>query len=148
MNILTTRSQTLRLETEQRSRFMHRFFTPALAAAAILAVVPHAEAGFREQTNWQFRSPAELQVELNREALRQQLNGQQAAGVGGTAIGLGAPEVAGSTVGNQTSGTTSYTVNLNGSGNSVTIDGYLNLSTSQQSEGQSASVTRQGTTGK
>lgn len=127
---------------------MYRAFSLAVGAAATLAIVPPAQAGFREQMNWQFRSPAELQTELNREALRNQLNGQQGVSVGGTAIGLGTPEVAGTTVGNQTSGSTSYTVNLNGSGNSVTIDGYLNLSTTQQSEGQSASVAQQGGNGK
>jgi hypothetical protein len=126
---------------------MHRVMILTIGAAAALALAPSAaQAGFREQMGWQFRSPAELQTGLNREALRLQLdNGGQVTGsLGGTAIGLGGtPAVAGTTVGNQTSGSTSYTVNLNGSNNSVTVDGYLNLSTSQQSEGQSASVTQQ-----
>ncbi|MEK0082905.1 hypothetical protein [Benzoatithermus flavus] len=121
---------------------MYRVLPLAIGSAAALAITSPAEAGFREQMSWQFRGPAELQTELNRETLRTQLNGRQVQG-GATAIGLGVPEVAGTTVGNQTNGATSYTVNLNGSGNSVTIDGYLNLNASQQSEGQSASVAQQ-----
>lgn len=121
---------------------MHHALFLAVGSAAVLAIASPAEAGFREQMGWQFRGPAELQTELNRETLRTQLNGRQVQGSGATAIGL-VPEVAGTTVGNQTNGATSYTVNLNGSGNSVTIDGYLNLNASQQSEGQSASVAQQ-----
>ena len=111
----------------------------AIGMGTVLATGSPAQAGFREQLGWQFRSPAETQTKLNREALRNELDGRDLDG-GSTAVSLGVPEVSGATVGNQTSGTTSYTVNLSGDNNDVTVDGYLNLSTSQQSEGQSSQV--------
>lgn len=111
------------------------------ATVASAAPVPAPAGGFREQLGWQFRSPAELQANLNREALRLQLNGGGKGG--GAAFGLGGPAVVGTTVGNQTSGTTSYTVNLTGDNNDVTVDGYLNLNTSQQNSGQTSNVGQQ-----
>jgi len=122
---------------------MHRAIVAILGATVLLATASGAEAGFREQTAWQFRGPAELQVLLNQETLRNQLDGRDVGDGGGTAIGLGVPGVAGTTLGNQTSGSASYTVNLNGSGNSVTVDGYLNLDTNQHSEDQSSSVAQE-----
>jgi hypothetical protein len=124
---------------------MHRAIAPIVGGTTVLlAAASGAAAGFREQTAWQFRGPAELQVLLNQETLRNQLDGRDVSDGGGTAIGLGAaPAVAGTTLGNSTSGSASYTVNLNGSGNSVTVDGYLNLDTNQHSEDQSSSVAQE-----
>ncbi len=128
-----------------------------LCLVVLLAVpsgFPEAQ-GFREQRSWQFRSASQTQILLNIEALRLQQNGLSnggGSGGGGTTIGLGAPLGAaalgagglnlasGTTVGNSTSGSTTYNVTVTGDGNEITVDGYLNLSTSQISEGQNASV--------
>lgn len=111
-----------------------------MLVVTIAASTEDAVAGFREQQNWPFRSPSELQTNLNREALRNQLNAGTPASAGPTAIGLGVPEAAGTTMVNSTTGTTNYNVTLTGDNNEVTVDGYLNLNTNQNSEGRTSEV--------
>ncbi len=116
-----------------------------LAATLVVADLA-AAAGFREQQSWQFRSPAETQTNLNREALRLQLQQQgtvlRSPGGGGTsiplsggALGLGSSNA---TIGNQTNTTTSVTITVNGDNNAATVDGYLNLNADQVNEGQTS----------
>jgi hypothetical protein len=104
--------------------------------------------GFREQQSWQFRSPAELQTNLNREALRlqQEQNGKILGG--STSIPLstgqsgfgGGGGVAGSatTLGNQTNTTTSVTITVTGDNNDIHVDDYLNLQVEQTTERQTS----------
>lgn len=137
-------------------------------AAVTGAGLPASAGGFREQLGWQFRNPAEATVKLNKEAQRLQANGLNVPGAG-TAIGLGglgglnggggrngggttnnttlntdvqteSQSTTGTTTGNSVSGTTTYNVTVEGDNNTVTLDGYLNLSTSQTSTGQTSTV--------
>ncbi len=102
-----------------------------------------AEAGgFREQRGWQFRSPAETQTLLNLEVRRLRLRGFENGN--GTAVALGASHLAGGGPGggaasgaselNTTEGSTVYNVTVEGDGNRVEVDGYLNLTTTQTAE--------------
>ncbi len=120
----------------------------ATSAVAIGLASAAAAGGFREQGSWQFRNPAEASVKQNKEASRLQSNGldlpgsRTMAGYSGSSGAAPATGVlaGGSTIGNSTSGTTNYTVNLHGNDNEVTIDGYLNLDTNQTNENQTAEV--------
>jgi hypothetical protein len=125
-----------------------------LSVVLLAAGTGHGEAGgFREQMGWQFRSPSETQTNLNKEALRLQLE-QQGTVVGGAAggsvsvplssggAGLSGGGLGGSsaTLGNQTNTTTNVTINVTGDGNDVTVDNYLNLEAEQTTDGQTSNI--------
>lgn len=103
--------------------------------------------GFREQQSWQFRSPAELQTNLNREAIRLQQEQNRKITGGATSIPLsgGASALGGSggsatTLGNQTNTTTSVTITVTGDNNDIHVDDYLNLNAQQTTDRQTSNT--------
>ncbi len=130
------------------------------ASCMLLQGVTASAQGFREQRSWQFRSSADIQVKLNIEATRLQLNGigSRQVGGGGTTLGLGSGALASglsvtnspgnrqsssSSTANATSGTTTYNVTVTGDGNEINVDGYLNLDVTQDTQGMDSSITNQ-----
>ena len=101
--------------------------------------------GFREQQSWQFRSPAELQTNLNREALRlqQEQNGRISGGATSIPLSTGQSAFGGlagstTTLGNQINTTTSVTITVTGDHNDIQVDDYLNLDAQQTTERQTS----------
>lgn len=115
----------------------------------LLLVAPSVAsgAGFREQQSWQFRSPAELQTNLNREAVRLQQEQNSRISGGSTSIPLSAGQSAfgglggsATTLGNQTNTTTSVTITVTGDHNDIHVEDYLNLDAQQSTDRQTSNV--------
>lgn len=141
-------------------RFSGRVATVVVTGAILLVGGDALAQGFREQQSWRFRSSGELQVKLNIEATRLQLNGIGTRGVGsgGTALALGSGALgsglsvtnspgnrqsSSTSTANATSGTTTYNVTIRGDGNEVNVDGYLNLDVNQDTQGMESAITNQ-----
>ncbi len=143
------------------SRFSRRIAKLLATGGILLATGSGVFAqGFREQQPWRFRSSADLQVRLNIEATRLQLNdiGTRQVGSGGTALGLGSGALgsglsvtnspgnrqsSSTSTANATSGSTTYNVTIRGDGNEVNVDGYLNLDVNQDTQGMESAITNQ-----
>lgn len=126
---------------------LRKAFLVTATIAVMAAWTGSSDASFREQQNFQFRGAAELNAALAREQARLQANGLTQGGILSSGARQAAPSAVGpgsaitsssTTVGNLTNGTA--TVTVTGNNNTITLDGFLNVSPTQENTGQNADV--------